>query len=337
MKSITILGATGSIGTSTATVVRQHRDKFSIKTLIANSSVKKLADMAKEFNVQNVGIYDEQKASELRDLLQGTNIKVAIGRSEVFDVISQGQDFTMSAIVGIAGLEPTVQALKSSKYLGLANKESMVCAGDVINQIADENNCKIIPVDSEHSAIFQVLDIQNFEQLDKITLTASGGMFRDMSLDQMQYVTSEQATKHPNWDMGAKITVDCATLMNKGLEVIETSKLFGVGNDKIDVLVHRESIIHSMVTYNDGSTLAQLGIPDMCTPIAYSLSYPHRIAVEQPKLDLAKLGSLTFSQPDHDKFPLLKIARQALDLGQRALIVLNVSNEIAVANFSREK
>ena len=170
----------------------------------------------------------------------------------------------------------------------------MVCAGDVINQIADENNCKIIPVDSEHSAIFQVLDIQNFEQLDKITLTASSGMFRDMSLDQMQYVTSEQATKHPNWDMGAKITVDCATLMNKGLEVIETSKLFGVSNDKIDVLVHRESIIHSMVTYNDGSTLAQLGIPDMCPPIAYSLSYPHRIAVEQPKLDLAKLGSLTF-------------------------------------------
>ena len=335
MKSICILGATGSIGNSTANVIVQHPKKFYAKTIVANQNAKVLADMAKSLNSQNVCIYDKSKAKELSALLQNTQCNIAIGGDEILDVISQSHDFTMSAIVGVAGLEPTAQAMKHSKSIGIANKESIVCAGDIINKISTQYGCKVIPVDSEHSAIFQVLDSNNTKALEKITLTASGGAFRDYSMEQMMDITPEQAIKHPNWSMGPKITVDSATLMNKGLEVIEASKLFNIPGDKIEVLIHRQSIVHSMVTYHDGSTLAQLGIPDMQTPIALAMSYPKRIAISQPKLDLT--CGLTFSKPDHPRFPLLNIAKNALKAGQQTLIALNALNEIAVEKFLTHK
>lgn len=342
-RKVTILGSTGSIGTSTVDVIGRNLDTYEVQAITANSNVKLLAKQAKELFPSFVAVADETKYEELceaviaefgsHDEVRKQGIEIAAGKQAVIDAASLQADWTMSSIVGAAGLEPTLKAVRQGNTVALANKETLVCAGDLVMKEVAQYGATLLPVDSEHSAIFQVFDFKQTKKIDKIILTASGGPFRTMPKGEMQKVTPEQAVAHPNWSMGAKISVDSASMMNKGLELIEAYYLFGLPEEQIDILVHPQSVIHSMVAYSDGSVLAQLGTPDMRTPIAYALAWPDRMDAPSKKLDLAEIATLSFEKPDTDKFPSLRIAREALQNGGACAAIMNAANEIAVGSF----
>lgn len=333
-KRIAILGATGSIGTQTLDVIRQHRDLFEVELISARSSVDALIAQAREFEAANVVICDERRYPPVAEALKGSRSKVWGGISSLCDLVRESSvDIVVGAMVGFSGLRPTLAALEAGKTVALANKETLVAAGPIVVETLRRHKGKILPVDSEHSAIFQCLLASGGNPVEKIHLTASGGPFRTWDREQIARATAAQALKHPNWDMGAKVTIDSATMMNKGLEVIEARWLFDVPAEKINVVVHPESIIHSMIEFKDGAIIAQLGCPDMREPIGFALSYPERITVGNRKLDFATLGSLTFQAPDLKRFPNLELAYEAIRRGGNAPCALNASNEVAVAAF----
>ncbi len=331
-RSITILGATGSVGLSTLDLIRRNRDDWRVIALTANCQAAELAALAKEFGAEMAVVADEACLPDLRDALSGTSIRPMGGAAALIEAASAGADVTMAAIVGCAGLAPTMAAIEAGKAVALANKEALVSAGDVMTAAVTRSGATLLPVDSEHNAIFQCLT-GDISKVHKITLTASGGPFRDWSLEQLAAATPAQAVKHPNWDMGAKISVDSATMFNKGLELIEAHHLFPVGLERLAIIVHPQSVIHSMVEYVDGSTLAQLGPADMRVPIASALAWPERMATPCPPLDLAMLGELTFRAPDETRFPATRLAREAANAGGAMPAVLNAANEVAVASF----
>ncbi len=332
-KSLTILGATGSVGQSTLDLVIRNPDAFSVQALTAQTDVAGLAKAARSTSARLAVIGDPSRLSELQAALAGTSIEVSAGEAAITDAAAMGADVTMAAIVGCAGLRPVMAAIEKGGIIALANKEALVSAGAVMTQAVKKSGATLLPVDSEHNAIFQCLDPANTKAIRRIIVTASGGPFRTWSPAEMADVTPEQAVKHPNWSMGAKISVDSATMMNKGLELIEAFHLFPVTPAQIDVLVHPQSVIHSMVEYVDGSTLAQLGSPDMRTPIAYCLAWPERMDAPVAQLDLAAIGKLEFEEPDYERFPCLALARQCLDAGGARPAILNAANEVAVAAF----
>lgn len=335
-KQIAILGSTGSIGTQALEVISEYPDSFEVYALTAHRNVELLIDQAKKFMPDTVIIADESLYPRLKDALKDLPIKTYAGSKAIEDMVQASPiDLVLTAMVGYAGLPPTIQALKAGKDIALANKETMVVAGEIINRLAKENQAAILPVDSEHSAIFQCLEFQN--PLEKVILTASGGPFRNCSLEQLQHVTKEQALKHPNWNMGAKITIDSASMMNKGFEVIEAKWLFGLSPDKIDVVVHPQSIIHSMVQFKDGAVKAQLGLPDMKLPILYAFTYPYRFATDYPRVDFPLIGKFEFEAPDAEKFRNLALAYQAMEKGGNMPCILNAANEVAVASFLQDK
>jgi 1-deoxy-D-xylulose-5-phosphate reductoisomerase len=332
-RSVTILGSTGSIGGNTIDLLRRHPESFTVEALTAHSNIDLLASQARQIGAKLAVTADTSRYKDLKEALSGSNIRAAAGAEAVDEAAAAPADFVMAGIVGAAGLGPTLAAVKRGAIVGLANKECLVCAGELmLNEVA-RAGAKLLPVDSEHNAIFQVFDFEREASVARIVLTASGGPFRGADMEQMARATPEQAVAHPNWDMGAKISVDSATMMNKGLEMIEAFHLFPVSAGQIDVLVHPQSVIHSMVEYIDGSVLAQLGTPDMRTPIAYSLAWPERITAPSAKLDLAEMAVLTFEKPDLQRFPCLRLAQEALAEGAAAAIVLNAANEIAVRAF----
>ncbi|EEE47199.2 1-deoxy-D-xylulose 5-phosphate reductoisomerase [Roseibium alexandrii DFL-11] len=330
---VTVLGATGSIGQSVADLIARNPDRFEVVALVANSSADALAEMALRLNAKSAVLCDPRNFEDLKNRLSGSGIDTASGDQAVFEAVDRDTDLVIGAIVGAAGLLPTMAAIKPGRRIALANKECLVCAGDLfMGKIAAED-AEILPVDSEHNAIFQVFEASHPDSIEKVILTASGGPFRTMAFEDMVRVTPQQALKHPNWDMGARISIDSATMMNKGLEVIEAHHLFPVSADQLDVLVHPQSAVHGLVQYRDGSLLAQLGSPDMRTPIAHCMAYPRRMQTPVERLDLAKLGSLTFEAPDMKRFPALRIALEALRSGGTAPAVLNAADETAVAAF----
>ncbi len=338
MRSLSILGSTGSIGLSTLDVVRQHPGKFSISGLAAGKDVVTLAEQIKEFHPTAVSVMDADTANKLKTLLGNYQPDILYGIEGTTAVATvEEADMVVSAIVGAAGLIPTVNAIKAGKHIALANKETLVVAGELVSDLVKKHNVQLLPVDSEHSAIFQSLQGHRMEDVVRIILTASGGPFRKTSAEELKQVGLEQALKHPQWTMGAKITIDSATMMNKGLEVIEAHWLFSMPAEKIGVVVHPQSIIHSMVEYIDGCVMAQLGAPDMRAPIAYALSWPERCESGIQKLDLTKIGTLTFEEPDMERFPALRLAFEALKAGKTYPAVLNAANEIAVAAFLDKK
>jgi 1-deoxy-D-xylulose-5-phosphate reductoisomerase len=337
-RRITVLGSTGSIGTATLDVIRFARElygpaAFPLQALTAQRNAGLLALQAREFRPQAVVIGDPAQKSVLADALAGTGIRVSAGRDAVVEAAQHPSELVVSAIVGAAGLAPTLEAAKRGAIVALANKECVVAAGEVFRQAVAHSRGVLIPVDSEHSAAFQLLDFAQIHAVEKITLTASGGPFRTWSAERMAAATPEQAVRHPNWSMGAKISVDSATLMNKGLELIEAHVLFGLPPQKLDVLVHPQSIVHCLVSYTDGSVLAHLSAPDMKTPIAHALGWPERIASPARSLNLASLGQISFEDPDDTRFPCLRLARHCLNVGGDAPTVLNAANEIAVETF----
>jgi len=332
-RRITILGSTGSIGCNTLDLVSRNPDGYVVEALTAHSNVKLLIEQALQFRPRMAVIADARLYDQLKAGLAGTNIAVGAGRPALMEAADMPADWVMAAIVGAAGLEPTLMAVRRGATVGLANKECLVCAGDIMLAQVAQSGATLLPVDSEHSAIFQVFDFDNAQAVDRIILTASGGPFWGLSRAQMGDVTPTQAVAHPNWDMGAKISVDSATMMNKGLELIEAYHLFPVPEERIDILVHPQSVIHSMVAYSDGSVLAQMGVPDMRTPIAYALAWPQRESSPAARLDLVKIGALTFEAPDQKRFPALRLAREALQAGRGAPTVLNAANEVAVQGF----
>lgn len=332
-QSITILGATGSIGTSTLDVIRHHPKSFQVEALTANRNVDGLAQLAIEFNAAIAVVADETQYQALKEALSGTGIEAAAGDEAVADAAQRPSDIVMAAIVGAAGLPPTLRAVRRGARVAFANKECLVSAGDLMVREVQAHGATLLPVDSEHSAIFQVFDFEQPEKISRVLLTASGGPFRTASLEEMAAVTPEQAVAHPNWDMGAKISIDSATMMNKGLELIEAFHLFPVGEEQIEIVVHPQSVIHSLVDYVDGSVLAQLGTPDMKTPIAYALAWPQRIDTPGEKLALEKIATLTFEAPDPVRFPALRLAREALREGGSSPTLLNAANEVAVHHF----
>ena len=336
MKSLTVLGSTGTIGTQALDVVRNNGWKIS--GLTANSSVEKLATQAREFNPQAVAIADSSKESDLKNALFGTGIKVFSGEDGVCRVAAmQGADTVLNAIVGIAGLRPTVSSICKGRRIALANKETLVTGGEIIMKMISDNNVELLPVDSEHSAIYQSLVGSCHGEIKKILLTASGGPFFGKTLDELKNVTPAQALRHPNWSMGRKITIDSATMMNKGLEVIEAVHLFGVSADDIEVVVHRQSILHSAVEFVDGAVIAQLGTPDMKLPIQYALTYPNRINSNEKKLNLFDIGKLTFEKPDLETFSCLATCIDAIKTGGLKPVAVNGANEAAVDLFLNEK
>lgn len=332
-RSLTILGATGSIGKNTLDVVCRTPDAFEIVALTAQNNVAVLADSAKRVGARLAVIGNERQYRELKSLLSGTGIKVAAGPDAVIAAAAEPADCVMAAIVGAAGLEPTFEAVRQGRRVALANKECLVSAGAVFMAEVARSGAELLPVDSEHSAALQIVGIANPESIEKLTLTASGGPFRTWSEEQLARATPEEALQHPNWSMGAKITIDSATLMNKGLELIEAYHLFPVDADQLGVVVHPQSIVHCLVSFADGSVIAQLAYPDMRTPIALSLTWPQRMTTPTKKLDLVALGSLTFEAPDENRFPALGVAREALHRGATAPAVLNAANEVAVEAF----
>jgi len=336
-KSVSVFGVTGSIGTSTVDILRNHSDKYSVDAVTAHRNVQSLASIAKDLNARCAVIGDPDLFHELREALAGTDIEVGAGETALIEAAERPSDIVIAAIVGAAGLKPTLAAIRRGARVGLANKETLVCAGALMTAEVAKHNATLIPVDSEHSAIFQVLEDKADKQVDRILLTASGGPFRERSLVDMKSVTRKQALAHPNWEMGAKISIDSATMMNKGLELIEAWHLFPVAEERIEIVVHPQSVVHSMVEYCDGSVLAQLGSPDMRTPIAYALAWPDRIKVDVPRLDFAMIGSLNFQKPDTSRFPALRLARQALQEGGTLPTVLNGANEVAVEAFLQDK
>jgi 1-deoxy-D-xylulose-5-phosphate reductoisomerase len=332
-RTVTILGATGSVGRSTLDLVGRERDRFEIVALTAHRDVAGLAELARRFRPRLAVIGDVALHAELALALAGTGIETAAGEAAVADAAASGADWTMAAIVGTAGLKPVMRALKGGRTVALANKEALVSAGPLMAEAAAASGATLLPVDSEHNAIFQCFDRARPESVRRIILTASGGPFRDWPIERMRAATPEQAVAHPNWSMGAKISVDCATLMNKGLELIEAYHLFPVGADALEIVVHPQSVIHSLVEYVDGSVLAQLGAPDMRIPIAHTLAWPERMATPCQRLDLVAIGALNFEAPDLDRFPALGLARSALAAGGAKPAILNAANEIGVASF----
>ncbi len=330
---VTVLGSTGSVGRNTLDLILRNRDSFEIEALVAGSNAKALASQAIQTNARTAVVADPSQYATLRDALAGTNIEPAAGEDAVVAAAGRPVDWVMAAIVGSAGLASTLAAIRASAVVALANKETLVCAGNLVMREVAQAGATLLPVDSEHSAIFQVLDRDHMETVDRITLTASGGPFRTTSRAAMAAATPEQAVAHPNWNMGAKISVDSATMMNKGLELIEAHYLFQMPSDRLDILVHPQSVIHSMVSYRDGSVLAHMGVPDMRTPIAYALGWPKRMDAPVERLDLAGIGSLSFEAPDPDRFPALRVARAALEAGDGSAAVLNAANEVAVQAF----
>jgi 1-deoxy-D-xylulose-5-phosphate reductoisomerase len=336
MKTVTILGATGSVGTSTLDLVEREPDRFRVVALTANCDVDRLAAAAIRTQAELAVVADARCLPALADALAGTTTRVAGGPDAVCDA-ARGADWVMGAIVGCAGLKPTMAAIEHGATVVLANKEPLVSAGDIILAAARTSGATLLPADSEHNAIFQCLDAARPESVRRIILTASGGPFRDWSLEAMRSVTPAQAVAHPNWSMGAKISVDSATMMNKGLELIEAARLFPVPADRIEVVLHRQSVIHSMVDYIDGSMLAQLGPSDMRVPIAHTLAYPERMATPMAPLDLVAVGRLDFEACDPVRFPALRLAREALEAGGARPAILNAANEVAVAAFLAER
>jgi len=332
-RGVTILGSTGSIGCNTLDLIRRNASQYRVEALTANRNVELLASQAIEFDAKLAVVADEACYDDLKEALAGTGIEAAAGPSGLVEAALRPADWVMAAIVGAAGLQPTLSAIRRGCVVALANKECLVCAGDLVLAEVEKSGATLLPVDSEHNAIFQVFDFNQEKSIEKIILTASGGPFRERSLIEMEKVTPGEAVAHPNWEMGAKISVDSATMMNKGLELIEAHYLFNLPGEQIDIIVHRQSIIHSLVAYVDGSVLAQLGSPDMRTPIAYALGWPRRIPSPSPRLDLAAIARLDFEAPDLVRFPSIRLARQALSAGGAGPAVLNAANEIAVAAF----
>lgn len=336
-RKVVVLGSTGSIGLSTLSLFEESGAPVEILALTAGGNVDRLIEQALRWRPQVAVIQDEAKLEALRAGLAGSGVRAAAGSAAIIEAAAMGADWVMSAIVGAAGLAPTLAAARTGAVIALANKESLVCAGPALLAIAKAAGGSVIPVDSEHSAIFQVLQPDCAHRVARLILTASGGPFRTWDKAAMAVATPEQAVAHPNWSMGAKISVDSATMMNKGLEMIEASYLFGTPEDRVDVVIHPQSVIHSLVEYADGSTLAQLGPPDMRSPIACAFSWPDRLPWPAPRLDLAAYGQLTFESPDLDRFPSIGIAREALRLGGGAPTAMNAANEIAVAAFLDRK
>lgn len=338
MKQIAILGSTGSIGTQTLDVVRQHPSEFSVYALSANRSVDLLIQQALEFNPAVVCIADKRYYQPLRDALSDLPICVMAGEEAIAEMVTMPAiDVVVAAMVGYAGLLPTMQAIRAKKTIALANKETLVVAGEIICRLAQRYKVPILPVDSEHSAIFQSLVGEEVQSIEKLLLTASGGPFRTFTYEQMQHVTAAQALKHPNWEMGAKITIDSASMMNKGFEVIEARWLFDIPVEKIQVLVHPQSVVHSAVQFVDGSVKAQLGTPDMRIPIHYALTYPERWLSDVPRLDLFAVKQLTFEEPDMQRFPNLRLAYEAMEKGGNMPCILNAANEVVNLAFREEK
>ena len=337
-RRIAILGSTGSIGRQALDVIRQHRDLFEVELLTANNSTDLLIRQAIEFDANSVVICNEDKYKEVSEALQPHYIKVFAGMKSVCDLVTGDNiDIVLTSMVGFSGLASTVAAVKAGKTIALANKETLVAAGAIVMDLAKQHRSRILPVDSEHSAIFQCLMGSAGADIEKIHLTASGGPFRTWTREQIAKATREQALNHPNWSMGSKITIDSATMMNKGLEIIEARWLFGTPGEKIDVVVHPESIIHSMVEYADGSVIAQMGHPDMREAIQFAFSFPHRLTLNNRKLNFAELGSLSFFVPDMEKFPALGLAYESLRKGGNMACIMNAANEAAVAAFLQEK
>ena len=335
-KQIAILGSTGSIGTQALQVIAEHPELYEAYVLTANNQVELLAEQARKFMPAAVVIANENKYLQLKELLADLPIQVYAGADALCEVVeAKPIDVVLASMVGYAGLRPTINAIRAGKTIALANKETLVVAGELINELATQYHTPILPVDSEHSAIFQCLENNN--PLEKVILTASGGPFRTFTMEQLHHVTKAQALKHPNWDMGAKITIDSATMMNKGFEVIEAKWLFGVRPDQIEVVVHPQSVIHSMVQYEDGAVKAQLGMPDMRLPIQYAFSYPQRIKSSFDRLDFSQLKELTFEQPDTNRFRCLALAYEALNQGGNMACILNAANEVVVAAFLQER
>ena len=332
-RTISILGATGSVGTSTLDLVERDPERFEVVALTAAKNVAGLADAARRTGARLAVIDDPSLLPELGERLSGSGCRAAAGRDALIEAASVGADLVMAAIVGCAGLEPVMAAVDAGRTVALANKEALVTAGALMTDAARRSSATILPVDSEHNAIFQCLAGASLDNVSRLVLTASGGPFRTRSRAEMVAMTPAQAVAHPNWSMGAKISVDSATLMNKGLDLIEAHHLFGLASDRIDILVHPQSVIHSMVEYVDGSVLAQLGSPDMRIPIAYALAYPERMKTPAERLDLGRIARLDFEAPDLDRFPALRLARQALEAGGAMPVVLNAANEVAVAAF----
>lgn len=333
MRSLTILGATGSIGASTLDLVRRNRGDWQVVALTANGNAVELAKLALEFDAKLAVVADEAALPALREALAGTGIEAAGGAQALCEAAARGADMTVAAIVGCAGLAPTMAAIEQGKLVALANKEALVSAGDVLMAAVEQSGATLLPLDSEHNAIFQCLAGNSLDNVRRITLTASGGPFRIWSVEQLAAATPAQAVKHPNWSMGAKISVDSATMFNKGLELIEAWHLFPVGLDRIRIVVHPQSVIHSLVEYRDGSTLAQLGPSDMRVPIASCLAWPERMVTPMEPLDLPAIGELSFFAPDEERFPATRLAREAAEAGGAAPAVLNAANEVAVAAF----
>lgn len=337
MKTVTVLGSTGSIGCSTVNLLEQARDQYRVRALVGGKNASRLAEQAKNLNAEVAVLADETAFEELRTLLAGTSIQVACGRQAVIDAAALPADWTMAAITGAAGLEPTLAAVKNGNSVALANKEALVCAGDVMLRAVKEAGATLLPVDSEHNAVYQSLADRQYDQVEKIILTASGGPFRNATLAEMEAATPAQALKHPTWSMGAKISIDSATMFNKGLEVIEAARIFNLTEDRIDVLVHPQSVVHGMVQYTDGSLIAQMGSADMRIPIAHTLAWPQRMPTTSSRLDLAAYATLEFSAPDEQRFPALRLAREALRVGGAAPAILSAANEVAVEAFLNEQ
>ena len=336
MKKISLLGSTGSIGANVLDVIERNPEKFQILGMSAGNNVDLFAKQIRKFKPRVVALFDTKKIPTLKERIADLDIEILSGEEGSIAVATLPEaDMVVSGVMGSAGLLPAIHALKSGKNLALANKETLVIAGELVLREAKKTNSQIIPIDSEHSAIFQVLNGEKKERIKKIILTASGGPFRTFSFDQMETVTVKDALKHPNWDMGAKITIDSSTMMNKGLEYIEAKWLFGV-NTPVEIIVHAQSIIHSMIEFVDTSIIAQLGIPDMRVPIAYALTYPDRFECDLPSLDLTTMGNLTFEAPDFERFPCLQLAIDAMEIGKTMPAVLNAANEIAVQAFLEE-
>ncbi|MEC7488438.1 MAG: 1-deoxy-D-xylulose-5-phosphate reductoisomerase [Pseudomonadota bacterium] len=336
-KRLTILGSTGSIGRSTIELIELNPGIYEVEALTANQNVTVLAEQARRLGARFAAVADPEKYNDLKTTLSGTSVEVAAGPRSILDAAARESNWVMAAIVGAVGLEPTLQAIQRGAIVALANKEALVCAGDLMLNEAERCGGTLLPVDSEHNAIFQVFDFERREAIEKLILTASGGPFRNRSRVEMHHVTPADAVAHPNWDMGPKISVDSATMMNKGLELIEAHFLFGIPENRIEILIHPQSIIHSLVEYVDGSVLAQLGTPDMKTPISYTLAWPERMRVPGRSLDFGLVSQLTFEAPDLEQFPALSLAREALKTGGSAPAILNAANEEAVAAFLGNK
>ena len=337
-RQIAILGSTGSIGTQALQVIEEHSDKYEVYALTANNNVDLLISQARKFVPDVVVVANDAHYVTLRDALADLPIKVYAGADALADVATaEPIDMVLASMVGYAGLRPTMNAIRAGKPIALANKETLVVAGELVTQLAIENRVPLLPVDSEHSAIFQCLAGEMHNPIEKLLLTASGGPFRTWSMEQLQHATREQALKHPNWDMGAKITIDSASMMNKGFEVIEAKWLFDVAPSQIEVVVHPQSVVHSMVQFADGSVKAQLGTPDMRLPIQYAFSYPQRLPLSTERLDFSTLSSLTFEQPDPVRFRNLALSFEALERGGNMACILNAANEVCVAAFLKER